>query len=278
MRNPQPEDITIAVVTVDDAIVPFTVDGPHDPRPAALDARSTIPFTWVEDDPLPRRRHQLDRHPDDDRRSPRPSRRRRASGAAFGGYALIGLLVGVVPVALGMLWLPSLRRADPRWLAAFMALTGGLLTFLAVDALAEALELQGALPGALGGPGLVLAGVAAELPRPGLGLPPALARGGRAPRPGRRSRASRWRRWSRSGIGIHNLSEGLAIGSSFARRRSSRSAPSWSSASWSTTSPRGSASSAPVADGRRVSVGRLAVLALVAGAPDDRSARGSGAS
>ena len=31
------------------------------------------------------------------------------------------------------------RRADPRWLAAFMALTGGLLTFLAIDALSEIL-------------------------------------------------------------------------------------------------------------------------------------------
>ncbi|MGE0028022.1 MAG: hypothetical protein AB7U07_13055, partial [Thermoleophilia bacterium] len=28
VRNPQPEDITVAVVTVDDAIVPFTTDGP----------------------------------------------------------------------------------------------------------------------------------------------------------------------------------------------------------------------------------------------------------
>ena len=59
------------------------------------------------------------------------------------GYALIGFLVGVLPVALGLLWLPSLRRADPRWLTAFMALTGGLLTFLGVEALFEAFQLQG---------------------------------------------------------------------------------------------------------------------------------------
>ena len=43
-----------------------------------------------------------------------------------------------------------------------MALTAGLLTFLGVEALAEALELQAALPSALGGPGLVLVGVAGE--------------------------------------------------------------------------------------------------------------------
>ena len=29
VRNPQPDDITIATVTVDDAIVPFTLDGPR---------------------------------------------------------------------------------------------------------------------------------------------------------------------------------------------------------------------------------------------------------
>lgn len=50
VRNPQPEDITIAVVTVDDAIVPFTTDGPQ----TIERLRSTtleIPYTWVEDDP-----------------------------------------------------------------------------------------------------------------------------------------------------------------------------------------------------------------------------------
>ena len=41
-----------------------------------------------------------------------------------------------------------------------MALTAGLLSFLGVEALFEAFELQGALPGAFGGPGLVLLGVA----------------------------------------------------------------------------------------------------------------------
>ena len=46
-----------------------------------------------------------------------------ASARGVLGYGAIGLLVGVVPVALGLLWLPSLRRAGPHWLAAFMALT-----------------------------------------------------------------------------------------------------------------------------------------------------------
>lgn len=86
--------------------------------------------------------------------TPTPSER------SFLGYGLIGLLVGVLPVALGLLWLPSLRRASPRWLAAFMALTAGLLTFLGVEALFAAFELQAGLPPAVGAAGLVLLGVA----------------------------------------------------------------------------------------------------------------------
>jgi zinc transporter, ZIP family len=158
VRNPQPEDITIAVVTVDDAIVPFTTDGPQ----TIERLRSTtleIPYTWVEDDP-----YTVGVTSSSGIQTttaiPAAVETPGIDGGSIGGYALIGFLVGVVPVALGMLWLPSLRRADPRWLAAFMALTGGLLTFLAIDALFEALELQAALPGALGGPGLVLLGAA----------------------------------------------------------------------------------------------------------------------
>ena len=155
--------LTIASVTVDDAIVPFTVDGP-----ATLgrlrSSTIVVPYDWVEDEPIavgsPARPASRRR-----RRSPPRSRRPTPSARGFLGYALIGFLVGVVPVALGLLWLPSLRRADARWLAAFMALTAGLLTFLGVEALSEAFELQAALPGALGGAGPRAARRRAQLPR-----------------------------------------------------------------------------------------------------------------
>ena len=160
VRNPQRDDLTVALVTVDDAIVPFTLDGP-----ATLGRlRSTtvvVPYAWVEDEPLAlgvtsstgiQTTHEIAAAVET------PV----ASARGFLGYAAIGLLVGVVPVALGLLWLPSLRRAGPQWLAAFMALTTGLLTFLGVEALAEALELQSAAPAALGGPGLVLLGLTAS--------------------------------------------------------------------------------------------------------------------
>jgi zinc transporter ZupT len=132
-----------------------------------------------------------------------------ASPQGFLGYAGIGLLVGIVPVALGLMWLPSLRRAGAHWLAAFMALTAGLLTFLGVEALAEALQLQAAVPAALGGPGLVLLGLAASA----LGmtfLSTRLSRG----RVGATGLALAL--LVAIGIGVHNLGEGLAIGTSFA--------------------------------------------------------------
>jgi zinc transporter ZupT len=188
-----------------------------------------------------------------------------ARGRSAAGYGLIGLLVGVVPVALGMLWLPSLRRADPRWLAAFMALTGGLLTFLAVDALAEALELQSALPGALGGPGLVLMGVALSY----LGLTwvaHRLSRGRPAAERGAPLAGVALATMVAIGIGLHNMGEGLAIGTSFALGELALGT-SLIVGFMVHNVTEGLGIVTPVADGGRAGPGRLAGLALIAGAP-----------
>ena len=67
------------------------------------------------------------------------------------------------------------------------------------------------------------------------------------------------------GIGLHNLGEGLAIGSAYASARS-RSARRWSSASRCTTPPRGWRSSRP-SRASEARFGRLAGLGLLAGAP-----------
>ena len=207
VRNPQRDDLTIALVTVDDAIVPFTLDGP-----ATLgrlrSSTIVVPYEWVEGEPLAigvtsstgiQTTHEVAAAVET------PV----ASARGVLGYGAIGLLVGVVPVALGLLWLPSLRRAGPHWLAAFMVLTAGLLTFLGVEALSEALELQAAVPAALGGTGLVLLGLAASA----LGmtfLSTRLSRG----RVGTTGLALAL--LVAIGIGVHNLGEGLAIGTSFA--------------------------------------------------------------
>ena len=207
VRNPQRDDLTIAAVTVDDAIVPFTLDGPVT-LGRLRSSTIVVPYEWVEGEPLAigvtsstgiQTTHEVAAAVET------PV----ASAHGFLGYAAIGLLVGVVPVALGLLWLPSLRRVGAHWLAAFMALTAGLLTFLGVEALAEALALQAAVPAALGGTGLVLLGLAASA----LGmtfLSTRLSRG----RVGTTGLALAL--LVAIGIGVHNLGEGLAIGTSFA--------------------------------------------------------------
>ena len=51
VTNPQRDDITIATVTVDDAIVPYRLDGDSTLgrlRSAAI----VIPFDWVKDEPI----------------------------------------------------------------------------------------------------------------------------------------------------------------------------------------------------------------------------------
>jgi ZIP family zinc transporter len=206
VRNPQRDELTIASVTVDDAIVPFSVDGPTT-LGRLRSSTIVVPFQWVEDDPISvgvtsSSGIQTVKEIAAAVETPQPSL------GGFFGYALIGVLVGVVPIALGLLWLPALRQASAVWLATFMAFTAGLLSFLGVEALTEAFDLQAALPAALGGAGLVLLGVALSF----LGM---TALAGRLTKGGTATGVT-LALLIAVGIGLHNLGEGLAIGASFA--------------------------------------------------------------
>jgi ZIP family zinc transporter len=262
VTNPQRQELTIAAVTVDDAIVPYSVDGP-----ATLgrlrSSTIAVPFQWVEDDPYTvgvTSSSGIQTTFD----VPAAVEARGASPRGFLGYALIGLLVGVVPVALGLGWLPSLRGSGPGWVVGFMALTAGLLSFLAVDALTEALDLQAGLPSGFQGPGLILLGVAASY----LGLTFVAQRFSAA---GGRERSAPLEGVALAtlvaiGIGLHNLGEGLAIGSSIALGELALG--TFLIVGFMVHNvTEGLGIAAPIADGARVSLGRLAVLALVAGAP-----------
>lgn len=257
VTNPQRDDITIASVSVDDAIVPYRLEGGQ----TLGRLRSTavvIPFDWVPDEPIKvgiTSSTGIETVSDIAAAVETPQ----ASARGFLGYGVIGFLVGIVPVALGLAWLPSLRRASPEWLAAFMALTAGLLTFLALEALTEAINLQGALPSGLGGIGLVLLGVASTYL-----LLTALSRsfakgegvvGGVA-----------LATLVALGIGLHNLGEGLAIGTSFALGELALG--SFFVVGFMVHNvTEGLGIAAPMAEQRRVGLGRLTALALIAGAP-----------
>ena len=78
----------------------------------------------------------------------------------YGLMALIGVYVGVIPVAIGMLWLPWLRGVDRRWIGFLLAFTVGLLGFLGVEALLEGTEIAGTGAESFGGAALVWLGAA----------------------------------------------------------------------------------------------------------------------
>jgi zinc transporter ZupT len=262
VTNPQQGDLTIATVTVDDAIVPFTLDGPQT-LGRLRSSTIVVPYDWVDGEPIVvgvtsstgiETAHEI----------PAAVETPGVSTRSVLGYGLIGFLVGVVPVAFGLLWLPSLRRTAPQWLAAFMALTAGLLTFLAIEALGEALELQAALPSAIGGAGLVVLGVAASyLALTVLSQQLGTREGGGAAPLGGLSLAT----LVAIGIGLHNFGEGLAIGSSFALGELTLGA-FFVVGFMIHNVTEGLGIAAPAAEqSRSVSLRRLAALTLVAGAP-----------
>ncbi len=259
VTNPQTDDLTIASVTVDDAIVPFRVDGSQTLK-RLRSAAIVVPYQWVKDDPISvgvTSSTGIETTEDIAAAVETP----KATPASVLGYGIIGFLVGIVPVALGLAWLPSLRRASKQWLSAFMALTAGLLTFLAVEALAEALALQQSLPSPLGGTGLVLLGLAATY----LGLV-LVSRRFSARGSGGAIGGLSLATLVAIGIGIHNLGEGLAIGSSFAFGELTLG--SFLIVGFMIHNvTEGIGIAAPAARGATIGLGRVVLLALIAGAP-----------
>ncbi len=262
VTNPQRDDLTIASVTVDEAIVPFTVEG-STTLGRLRSATIVVPYDWVEDEPLSvgvtsstgiETTEEIAAAVE----TPGPS------PEGFFGYAVIGFLVGVLPVALGLLWLPSLRRAAPEWLAAFMAFTGGLLAFLAFEALSEAIELQAALPSGLGGTGAILLGVATSY----LTMTYISQRFAAGENRGPSGTVSGLALATlvATGIGLHNLGEGLAIGSSFALGELTLGTFLIVGFMIHNVTE-GLGIATPIAEGGRASLARLTALVLLAGAP-----------
>jgi zinc transporter ZupT len=206
--NGGPEPVTIAQVMVDEAYWNFTVAG--DPTLDRLQGTTVdVPYPWVRGEPVVVTlvsssgvtfAHEVAVATE----SPR------ADARYLSTFALLGVYVGVIPVFLGLLWLPFLRGVGPHWTEFFLSLTMGLLVFLGVDALAEAVEMSDAVASAFQGIGLVTLGV--------IGAPLAIEAVGRLRRreSGAGGEALRAATLIALGIGLHNLGEGLAIGSAYA--------------------------------------------------------------
>ncbi len=135
-----------------------------------------------------------------------------ANPAMLGRFALLGVYVGVLPVFLGIGWLPFLRVLSQRWYFFLLSLTTGLLVFLGVDALEEALENAADVPGPYQGVAVILIGVSLSL----AGLY-AVSNWLKQRKKSTESGAGLLLAYTIAfGIGLHNLGEGLAIGGAYA--------------------------------------------------------------
>ncbi|MFU8867605.1 ZIP family metal transporter, partial [Natronococcus sp.] len=124
---------------------------------------------------------------------------------------IIGFLAGVVPVAIGMLWFPFIRALDYRLIHGFLALSAGVLAFIAFEMVGEVLDYGAELESTSLAAAAAIGGVAATF-----GIMYAL---------------SKWRQRTaatgaeKSGLhvaylvavalGLHSIGEGLAIGTAF---------------------------------------------------------------
>jgi zinc transporter, ZIP family len=187
----------------------------------------------------------------------------------YGLMALIGIYVGVIPVAIGMLWLPWVRGVDARWMRFLLAFTIGLLAFLGVDALLEGTELAGSGPGSFGGAALVWLGAAAAyiaLAAVDGWLTSRRERMADANGGGAGSLGYRAAFLVALGIGLHNLGEGLAIGSAYAIGSLALGAALVVGFALHNTTE-GLAIVAPVAREGKARLDKLLLLGVLAGAP-----------
>jgi zinc transporter, ZIP family len=221
VRNDGPDSVDIAQVSVNDGYVPFTSsDGGSIGRLGSTTL--TIPYDWIEGQSyeitlLTSTGGTISTEVASAAESP-------DAGLGFYGLmTLLGVYVGLIPVGMGMLWLPFVRRVTAGWMRALIGFTVGLLAFLAIDATIEGIDLAGSAPSAFGGPLLVFLGVVTAF----LALSAAegyLDGRQRKLRDGSPEAAAVATAGTSAflallvaiGIGLHNLGEGLAVGSAYA--------------------------------------------------------------
>ncbi|MFB5645659.1 MAG: ZIP family metal transporter [Nitrosopumilaceae archaeon] len=260
VRNTGPIPVEVVMADVNDRIQPAAVE-PDRFLERYETALVRIPFSWNEAEPYivgitiedgTRFEKEIE--------AAAPALEPNLELAWF--FAIIGTYVGIIPVMIGLLWLPFIKRISKSKYHFFLALTAGLLLFLGLDSIEEAIDvsnenLAGSFNGALliatvtvlsflglyySGEKLVKRAESSALAKPvAIALMIAI------------------------GIGLHNFGEGLAIGA----------AVGLGSIAFSTflivgfalhNTTEGIAIAAPMSRGKTM-IGKLAGLGLIAGAP-----------
>ena len=135
LRNTGPTDVTVSQIDINDRIQPAAIE-PGKTLSRLAVAKVVVPFSWNPGEP-----YEVGITTSDGIRfkksveaamlAPDPS----VEQASF--FAIIGTYVGVIPVMIGLLWFPFLKRLSPNKYTFFLSLTAGLLVFLGIDTLVE---------------------------------------------------------------------------------------------------------------------------------------------
>ncbi len=260
LLNDGPDPVTIAQVQVDEAYWTFESTN-VDPLRHLGRTTLRIPYPWVAGEAhilkiLTSTGTAFEHEIPVAVETPTPNAR------FLGVFTLIGLYVGVIPVAIGLLWFPLLSRLSARAMEFLLALTVGLLAFLLIDGGHDGFEAAGALPQSFQGAvlfALAAAGAYLVLETIGAWLKA-------------RRKSTGGDSWVLAlliavGIGLHNFGEGLAIGSAFALGEAALGTLLIIGFTLHNTTE-GLAIVAPLArESRRVPIGDLVKLGLIGGLP-----------
>jgi zinc transporter ZupT len=260
VRNTGPISVEVAMADINDRIQPAAVE-PDRYLERYETALVRIPFEWNEAEP-----YRIGITIEDGTRFEKeieaaaPAVKPSLELAGF--FAIIGTYVGIIPVMIGLLWLPFIKRISKQKYHFFLALTVGLLLFLGIDSVEEALEVSAeSLADSFNGALLV----ATVLVFSFLGL---YYTGEKLVKRAESSRITKpvaIALMISIGIGLHNFGEGLAIGA----------AVGLGSIAFSTfliigfalhNTTEGIAIAAPMSRGKTM-IGKLVAMGLIAGSP-----------
>ena len=139
IRNTGPLDIVVSQADVNDRIQSAAIE-PSSKIPRLGEAHVMIPFPWIPGTP-----YEIGITTSDGTRfsksveaaamAPNPD----ANQALL--FTSLGVYVGVIPIMIGLLWYPYIRRISIGKYSFFLSLTAGLLVFLGIDALLEVNEI-----------------------------------------------------------------------------------------------------------------------------------------